>query len=82
MTDEQQSAITEAMKPFAGRSTFILANGATTELVEFGKRLNSALNDAAITSEFHTGFSMSEGGDAMPVFYMGFGDNNVDMAQA
>lgn len=82
LTDAQQVAITASMKPFSGRSAFILANGGTAELVAFGKRLMSALSNATIKSEFHTGVSMSEGGDAMPVLYIGYGDNDVDMAEA
>jgi hypothetical protein len=82
MNDAQQSAITVAMKGFSGRKAIILSNGATPEQVDFGKRMQAALQAAGIQAEFHTGFTMSEGGDALPWLFIGWGERNPDMANA
>jgi hypothetical protein len=68
------------MKPFGGRSAFILANGSTTELVEFCRRLDTALRNANLKSEYHSGMAFSENGEASPVLFIGFHDNDADMA--
>ena len=78
----QQSAITHAMRQFAGRKAIILTNGATAEQVEFGNKMLAALQDAGIHAEFHTGIVMSEGAEANPWIFVGWGEHNSDMAKA
>jgi hypothetical protein len=82
ISESQQSAITGAMRNFSGRKAFILCNGGTTEQVEFGKKMQAALEAAGIQAEFHTGVAMSEGEDAMPWLFVGWGEHNSDMANA
>jgi hypothetical protein len=82
LKDDQQAALADAMKPFAGRRALILTNGGSREQVEFGNRMQAALKVAGIQAEFHTGIAMSEGAEPTPWLFIGWGQHNSDMAQA
>lgn len=82
LADDQKTAVTQAMKSFAGRHVLILANGSTTEQVVFGKGMQAALHDAGINAEFSVGVALPEGGEASPWLFVGWGEHNADMAKA
>ena len=82
MTDIQRDLITDAMKPYTGKSAFILVNGGTNELLDFGNKVNAALGAAGIKTEIHQGMAFSEGSDRRRALFVGFKSSNADMANA
>jgi hypothetical protein len=82
ITDNQQAAITEAMKPFGGHKATIIVNGNTQEIAEFGKRLNSALLDAKLLPNIGAGFAGHEDGTIMLPCEVQYGDNDANAGKA
>ncbi len=82
ITDNQQSAITEAMKPFGGRKAIIIVNGTTQEISDFGKRIKAALGDAKLLPDIGGGFASHEDGSSMLPVEVQYGDNDADAGEA
>ena len=81
MTDTQRDAVRDAMTPFAGKRAFVLINGATKELVEFGTKLNAALVAAGVNSEVNTGIAFPVGAAPQLALFVGFKSGTANMAQ-
>jgi hypothetical protein len=82
ITDEQQLAIGQAMKPFSGHKALILVNGNATDASEFGQRLASALRAVGVDATSSQGEVHSMDGSATPPLLVQYGDNDADMGQA
>lgn len=82
ITDGQQAAISEAMKPFGGHSAMILLNGNNQEMADLGKHLNSAFVTAMITSNLSQGFAGSEDGSVLLPIQVQYGDQDKEMGES
>jgi len=81
LTDQQQTAIAKAMKPFGGRTAIIVVNGNTQDVSDFARRLGSALRAANVVPTVGHGFAGSEDGSVMLPFQIQYGDKDADMAK-
>jgi hypothetical protein len=82
INDAQAAAITDAMKPFAGHSAYVVENGNQQDVIDAGKRINEALLAAGIKSEVMSGMAFSAGGNKNTALFVGYNDRTADMGKA
>jgi hypothetical protein len=82
ITEEQAAQITEALRPFAGRTMEMFVHNATPEAMAFGENLKRAVSNAGINvPSLGSGIATSTAGIPPGVSFL-LGKNNIDLATA